>query len=82
MSLLHPGGKRDTPHSGRVFGAAEIRRVCIQRLKDRDHEAIARTSIALGNRHIRRISAPYDCAPHQHQREISRGRRQAEARAS
>jgi hypothetical protein len=82
MSLLNAGGKRDTGGSARVFGAEQIRRVCIQRLKGRDHERIARTSIALGNRNIRRISSPHDCAPHEHKREIARRRRQAEARAA
>lgn len=85
MSNLNPGGKRDTPMSGRVFGAEQIRRVCVQRLKDRDHAAIARTSIATGNRNYRyvpRSSADVGRAvPHEHKRELARRSRQQVARA-
>lgn len=37
-------------------------------------------SIAQGNRNLRRISAPHDCAPHEHSREIARRLRQQSAR--
>jgi hypothetical protein len=70
VSNLNPGGSRSPV--GRVFGAQNISRACKARLKDRDAEADAQTSIATDNRHG---------GEHGNSREIARRLRQ-EARRS